>query len=115
MANQIKGEGTKSNLRDLAEYAKRNSYDQSESKAQSRRDLAPVEKFRAAASATKNERRGGAPDSSRPSNAYPKGENPSWVAIGAFGLLLGTKDTNSQRWLSGEPTAATNHSSSDTR
>jgi hypothetical protein len=45
MANQLKGEGTKSNLRDWAEYAKRNSYDQSESKAQSRRDLAPVEKF----------------------------------------------------------------------
>jgi len=45
MANQLKGEGTKSNLRDWAEYAKRNSYDQSESKAQSKRDLAPVEKF----------------------------------------------------------------------
>ena len=47
MANQLKGEGTKSNLRDWAEYAKRNSYDQSESKAQSRKDLGPVEKFHA--------------------------------------------------------------------
>jgi hypothetical protein len=47
MANQLKGEGTKSNLRDWADYAERNSYDQSESKAQSRKDLAPVEGFHA--------------------------------------------------------------------
>jgi hypothetical protein len=44
MAN-IKGEGTKSNLAQWADYASRNSYDASESKAQSKRDLGPVEGF----------------------------------------------------------------------
>jgi hypothetical protein len=46
-AKYIGGEGTKSNLEKWASYAKRNSFDQSESKAQSKRDLAPVEKFHA--------------------------------------------------------------------
>jgi hypothetical protein len=45
MANQLKGEGTKANIKEWSQYAHRNSYDQSESKAQSRKDLAPVEGF----------------------------------------------------------------------
>jgi hypothetical protein len=47
MANQLRGEGTKSNLREWADYCSRNSYDASESRAQSKRDLAPVEGFHA--------------------------------------------------------------------
>ena len=42
-----KGRPTQSNLADWPDYASRNSYDQSESKAQSKKDLAPVEKFHA--------------------------------------------------------------------
>ena len=42
MAKQPKGRGTKSNISDWQDYAKRNSFDQSHSKAQSRKDLAPV-------------------------------------------------------------------------
>jgi hypothetical protein len=47
MANQLKGEGTKSNLHEWSEYARRNSYDQSESKAQSRKDWGRIESFHA--------------------------------------------------------------------
>jgi hypothetical protein len=42
MANQPKGRGTQSNISDWQDYAKRNSFDQSDSKAQSRKDPAPV-------------------------------------------------------------------------
>ena len=42
MANQPKGRGTKSNISDWQDYAKRNSFDQADSKAQSRKDLAPI-------------------------------------------------------------------------
>jgi hypothetical protein len=46
-AKYISGLAKKGNLDRWSDYASRNSYDQSESKAQSKRDLAPVEKFHA--------------------------------------------------------------------